>query len=348
MVCPVARGKMAVLARCIMGDGLLQSRTDKVGDTKLLAQDIYREFCEADEPNLLNEEDMHIFGLKPLTDELHLVSCNACKKPIMASQYLAHAEICKLLGSSFKATLESDGPTRNKRPHCKERKKSLRSTSRKPAGVDNGHIVKGPHAVPQNGGYSACSMQPPMKRPKLIAGHHPSERDGSWMMSGSMKAILCDISPSHQEMLRDYPVGKSKSTEVNAKGQFSAGIPAPLASKIYYSQRSSRLRFVLAESHYTVATEGLSSSLDPREQCTVIPTDPGPFLRRGSELYPDTSLGCVQTSNGSNHLSDTALRPEDFPFPLVGKNLSPTLHSFAGESGKSLPAQQPNGSVPIT
>ncbi|KAI4378903.1 hypothetical protein MLD38_016322 [Melastoma candidum] len=72
------------------------------------------------------------------------------------------------------------------------------------------------------------------------------------------------------------------------------------------------------------------------EQCTALPPDTDPFLGSGSELSPNTSLGCVQTSNGP-------LRPEDFLFPLVENNWSPKLHSFAGESGKSLEAQQPNG-----
>eukprot|EP00850_Spirogloea_muscicola_P011259 SM000069S20696 [mRNA] locus=s69:198138:201808:- [translate_table: standard] len=69
------------------------------------------EIRDADEANLLEEEafpffsrrlalpDMHAFDHRPLEDELPIVICNACRKPLKESQYAAHAERCK--GTAF-------------------------------------------------------------------------------------------------------------------------------------------------------------------------------------------------------------------------------------------------------
>ncbi|EYU43885.1 hypothetical protein MIMGU_mgv1a016091mg [Erythranthe guttata] len=59
------------------------------------------------------------------------VCCNACKKPIKASQYAAHAaywffifaELCKSFSSSVELEQELDAPAVNKKPPRKERKK---------------------------------------------------------------------------------------------------------------------------------------------------------------------------------------------------------------------------------
>ncbi|KAK8547994.1 hypothetical protein V6N11_008419 [Hibiscus sabdariffa] len=68
--------------------------------------------------------DMHVFGLKPVTDPLNLVCCNACKKPVKASQYAAHAELCRSLKIT-EIILELDGRTGHRKPQRKERKKLL-------------------------------------------------------------------------------------------------------------------------------------------------------------------------------------------------------------------------------
>lgn len=122
MVCALRSQRMAALA------GLLtRSHTvaDDFGHEKLAVQHIHREFREADEANLIDEIDMHVFGLRPMTDPLHLVCCNACKKPIKASQYVIHAELCNSLNCSEEIGLELDGGTGNKKPPRKDRKKLL-------------------------------------------------------------------------------------------------------------------------------------------------------------------------------------------------------------------------------
>ncbi|KAM2542083.1 hypothetical protein TB2_021565 [Malus domestica] len=144
MVCSLGSGRMAVMARLLAGGTVSQSITEDVGHQKFAAQIICRELSEANEANLLDEEDMHVFGLKPMDDPLHLepydflhtvidmdydfvvsrkVCCNACKKPVKASQYVAHAELCRSLNSMQETTLELDRSMGQRKPPKKERKK---------------------------------------------------------------------------------------------------------------------------------------------------------------------------------------------------------------------------------
>ncbi|XP_039020834.1 uncharacterized protein LOC120152749 [Hibiscus syriacus] len=97
MVCSLGSSRMAVMARILEAGSISPSIKEDVVNQKLAAQYIYRELRGADVANLLDEEDMHVFGLKPMTDPLNLVCCNACKKPVKASQYAAHAELCRSL-----------------------------------------------------------------------------------------------------------------------------------------------------------------------------------------------------------------------------------------------------------
>uniref|UniRef100_A0A2P2KPZ5 Uncharacterized protein MANES_03G190800 n=1 Tax=Rhizophora mucronata TaxID=61149 RepID=A0A2P2KPZ5_RHIMU len=149
--------------------------------------------------------DMDIFGLMPMTDPLHLVCCNACKKPVKASQYAAHAEICRSLTSAGEMLLDTSGGIGHRRPPRKERKKLLSSYSNQatPAGeqgrsesmnaddpaalesqlhrqpglsssfsIDAKNVAsmmdsKG--VSPESIDHSACALPPPTKRIKLVS-----------------------------------------------------------------------------------------------------------------------------------------------------------------------------------
>lgn len=93
-----------------------ETTSEEASHEKIAFQTIRREFSDADEANLLEEEDMHVFDSRPLTDPLHLVRCNACKKPIKASQYAAHAERCRSLNSMEDTALDLDDGTGHKKP----------------------------------------------------------------------------------------------------------------------------------------------------------------------------------------------------------------------------------------
>ncbi|KAB5545311.1 hypothetical protein DKX38_013423 [Salix brachista] len=129
MVCSIGNGRMAVMARLLVAGRLSQNIAEEVSQQKFVTRYNCRELQESDEPNLLDEEDMHVFGLMPMTDPLDLVCCNACKKPVMASQYAAHAELCRLLNSAEEMTLELDGAIGCRKPPRKERKKLLTASS---------------------------------------------------------------------------------------------------------------------------------------------------------------------------------------------------------------------------
>ncbi|XP_039019661.1 uncharacterized protein LOC120151211 isoform X1 [Hibiscus syriacus] len=58
--------------------------------------------------------------------------CNACKKPVKASQYAAHAELCRSLKITKEIILELDGSTGHRKPPRKERKKSLAAYANQP------------------------------------------------------------------------------------------------------------------------------------------------------------------------------------------------------------------------
>ncbi|KAG9140948.1 hypothetical protein Leryth_010474 [Lithospermum erythrorhizon] len=116
--------RMAAMARFGKGSDDQHSITD-VAQQKLVVQYLQQEIYGADDANLVDEEDMHIFGLRPMTDPLELVSCNACKKPIKTSHYAVHAELCKTLNLSEEVALELTNGKVKKKPPRKERKKAL-------------------------------------------------------------------------------------------------------------------------------------------------------------------------------------------------------------------------------
>ncbi|ESR32915.1 hypothetical protein CICLE_v10005057mg [Citrus x clementina] len=218
MVCSSGSRRLAVMARLLdAGSFVSQIGADEVSYHKLAAQNIYRELSEADEANLLDEEDMHIFGSKPMADPLHLVSCNACKKPIKASQYAAHAELCRSLNATGEYILDVHGGTGHRKPPRKERKKLLtayinqatpvtdqeRSESldvddnssvsvdvkRNSACVNIASAMDGSGVSSENTDHSACVMPPPTKRSKLIAGEHLPLPGDQPMASGVTKTL---------------------------------------------------------------------------------------------------------------------------------------------------------------
>ncbi|CAN6467758.1 unnamed protein product [Victoria cruziana] len=123
MLCPPGMGRMAAMERLLATGNFSEISAEEANREKLAAKTIHKELNEADEANLLEEADMHVFDCKPMSDPLHLVSCNACKKPVKASQYAAHAERCGALMSAEDTGLELDGGAGHKKPPRKGRKK---------------------------------------------------------------------------------------------------------------------------------------------------------------------------------------------------------------------------------
>ncbi|XP_048136154.1 uncharacterized protein LOC115748457 isoform X2 [Rhodamnia argentea] len=386
MVCPVGSGKMAVLARVLAGGSFSNTAEKEVSHQKLLAQHIFKEFREADEANLLDEEDMHVYGLKPMADQLHLVCCNACKKPIKASQYMAHADICRFLNSTQEAIAVPNGTGRGKRPPRKERKKSTTPKQGFTVGEQgNYEFVKDtitvasqfryngnqqssslclevkensasqvvprskddPGVIPRNADESASQMRPPVKRSRLIAGEHMSETDDQETDSG--RDFLKESLPE-QETKNGCAIGYKNPLQICTYSQLTQGTPLPLASKIYYSQRNNRLRSAISHLYYMTSTDGLLDELELRDaQPSPLLQEPEPVLSKSSSLCSDISAVSLPPSQVSNYLSaDNSLRPQDAPIQLMKSRTFPNGYSFAGDPGKPLSIQQPDGSVSVS
>ncbi|KAL9266791.1 hypothetical protein AKJ16_DCAP03331 [Drosera capensis] len=84
MVCCIAGDKMAVMARVLEAGSFSNCVAEKSGQQKLAALYIDRQLRDADEANLLDEEDMYVFDLKPLSDPLQLHSLEEADYSIIA------------------------------------------------------------------------------------------------------------------------------------------------------------------------------------------------------------------------------------------------------------------------
>ncbi|KAF5452392.1 hypothetical protein F2P56_027396 [Juglans regia] len=393
MVCSLGSGRMAAMERLLVAGSFSQTMADEVGHRKLSAQYICRELCEADEANLLDEEDMHVFGLKPMAEPLQLVCCNACKKPIKASQYAAHAELCRSLNSIEETILEFDGSAVNRKLPKKERKKLLTAYSNQATpvgGKDKSESVDADNSAvsesqldnqagiasrakrnsacmdvasmtdvsgvsPGNKDHPACLMPPPAKRSKPIAA-------GCLLLSNDSEAVS----------------GVKKITSTADAFPYA---PVPLATKIYYSQRTYRHRTELTHLYCEASTKELCSDMvssknlrenmiplqvsTPRESSGEPMEDaltrkqrhtytmssvrsPDQILAQSSEVCLGKTGGFLSTSDFPNQFPvDNVLRPEATPVGLRSKYISKP-YSFAGNSGKPLGTmQQPNGGVPV-
>ncbi|KAH7678785.1 hypothetical protein IHE45_06G019900 [Dioscorea alata] len=123
MVCTIGDGRMAAMVRLLKIESSPEITAEEANLEKIARQKIHKEFHDADEENLLEEEDMHVFDSRPLTDPLHLVCCNACKKPVKASQYAAHAERCVPLNFKEEPKKEFNSNGKHKKPPRKGREK---------------------------------------------------------------------------------------------------------------------------------------------------------------------------------------------------------------------------------
>ncbi|KAJ6769336.1 SAGA-ASSOCIATED FACTOR 73 [Salix koriyanagi] len=383
MVCSIGNGRMAVMARLLVAGRLSQNIAEEVSQQKFVTRYNCRELHESDEPNLLDEEDMHVFGLMPMTDPLDLVCCNACKKPVMASQYAAHAELCRLLNSAEEMTLELDGAIGCRKPPRKDRKKLLTASSnqatsfgeqersetivaddfvaselqldgqprvpsrisldkkRNSAPVDVASMMDGKGVIPENTDYSACVMPPPTKRNKFISTEHRLLSDDPETAFGLAK-VISTVDPYSY-------------------------IPAPLATKVYYSQRNTHLRSAVAYLHHAASSEGLQNSmmqpqassqrgsLDAqtdgltKEKRDPSVHQPDQILVQSSEMFVDKPGGCPALANFSNQCPvDNVLIPQTASIGMLRSKYLPKPYSFAGKPGQSLGTmQQPSGTVPV-
>ncbi|KAM0029616.1 putative SAGA-associated factor 73 [Helianthus debilis subsp. tardiflorus] len=231
MVCSLAGGHVTTL---LEGGSTSQIMAEDAGCWKLAAQYIQRELKEADEVNLLDEEDMDVFGLRPMVDPLILVSCNSCKKPVKVSQYANHAEICKSLSSLVDCTTETEVAVKKKPPR-KEKKKLQISISTRVASVGKPGRCAIANTVASN---SHVNEQIPKETT------FPTKQQGGECVNESQVRSLKNFDGVN---IHQTPT-KLNDHHLQANGMLN--VPAPLATKIFYSQRNQRLRSAISHMYY--------------------------------------------------------------------------------------------------
>ncbi|KAG8370054.1 hypothetical protein BUALT_Bualt14G0077700 [Buddleja alternifolia] len=364
MVHSIGIGRMATLARLLDAGSVSQNVTEEVGYQKLASEYIRRQLQDADEANLLDEADMHIFGLRPMTDPLDLVCCNACKKPIRASKYTAHAELCKSLREEL--ILELDSPAVNKKPPRKERKKLPIARTNKATPLGEPKYFK-----PLASDYISASesyMNEQNHMTPFAEAKQNRHLDATHKMNGS------GVSPYSTDCSGDVTLHSPKPPKRTAaenpsnpgtknlctSGEVLPYAPAPLASKIYYSQRNHNLRRAIRHMFYEEWKES-STEVSKLEalQVNAVPTQtPSPSIfhqeqvanqqrddqvlhlpQTSSNFHVDKSGGFVPSMNVASHLPVNN---------TLGPHYMSNSYSFAGKSGNSLGAvQQGSGSVPV-
>ncbi|XP_057476542.1 uncharacterized protein LOC130764356 isoform X5 [Actinidia eriantha] len=378
MVCSLGNGRMAAMARLLEAGSYSQNIAEEVGNQKFAAQYIQRELREADEANLLDEKDMDVFGLEPMTDPLHLVRdfafiellinivlkvcCNACKKPVMASQYATHAELCKSLSYAEDIVSELDGGTGNKKPPRKERKK-LTAYSGNLSCLDGALKMDVSRVSPGSSDHSTCAMRPPAKRSKLIAAEGLPMSDHLETANGvarslcicTQKACTCKEFPKgcRSEKTFDYVNGYQKPSDVHECCFPSKDVPAPLATKMFYSQRNHRLRSALTYLYYEASSkehsgdfvnskalqgnavplqvsspknfshEKINVQREKREKHSMPSVQkPDQILADSSEIYLDKLGGHTPAVNFSNDVPvNNGLRTQAAPVGIMRSNL---------------------------
>ncbi|CAL9078950.1 unnamed protein product [Musa textilis] len=232
MVCMLGRGRMAAMVRLLKVGSFQEITGEEAINEKIATQSIDNEFHDADEANLLEEEDMHVFDCRPLTDPLHLVRCNACKKTIKASQYSAHAERC-VPSNCMNDVLEIDGGSSHKKPPRKGRKLIQPS---------NGSILSQEKSLLMDANHVGGSAS------NIASDNHSRAIDASETTSGG-----CELEKKASSR-REVPGNASSKYQSVTKfvehvlvnnQHHRREAPAPLASKIYYSRGDHRLRWEL-------------------------------------------------------------------------------------------------------
>ncbi|KAH0992866.1 hypothetical protein GBA52_004349 [Prunus armeniaca] len=376
MVCSLGSGRMAVMARLLASGSVTQRIAEEVGHQKFDAQMICRELSDANEANLLDEEDMHVFGLKPMNDPLHLVCCNACKRPVKASQYVAHAE----------TTLEPDGSMGQRKPPRKEKKKLLSAyanqstsvgelersesveaddiavsqpqldgqigmnsccfmeTKRNSAYVDATYMMDGSGVSPGNTNGSTCVMLPPTKRSKMVAGEQLPLSDIGIVSAVSKLTSTQDACPyrdsskgviSVSEIPNDSALKYKKSGQALECCMPIKDCPRPLATKVYYSQKSNRLRSALCHLYYEAVASTKELCSDMRDSHSLPSMrKPDQILAQNSEVCLGNSVGSLPDGDFSNQFPvDNVPRPQVAGVGLTRSKILSKPYSFAGNSG---------------
>ncbi|XXG80703.1 hypothetical protein AAC387_Pa09g1510 [Persea americana] len=357
-VSSLGRGRMAALARLLVLGGFPEATAEEANIEKLAIQSICRELHEADEANLLNEEDMHVFDCRPLTDPLNL-------KPVKASQFAPHAERCRTLNFSKDIVLELDGGTGHKKPPRKGKKKlqtahynqtAIVGERERSESIDGEETTVGLNMDDQTG--LASSLFREAKRDSTLMDG-ALVIDGSGVNSGSTNHSMGVVSPSEKrtKLIAALPLpvadcieriyGVTTEMETSCQDAVTC-VPVPLATKMYHSQRS-HLRAALGHLYHEALVEDPGNdSLSPK----IVPHDTALasqktayglcVLRKPDQTLSDSSDLCFGAASAPKNqfLDDKISRPvisvDSASTRMIRTRYHPTPYSFPGNSGTTV------------
>ncbi|TVU49980.1 hypothetical protein EJB05_01328, partial [Eragrostis curvula] len=229
MVCMAGHVKMASMLKLVMMEN--HGTTDEVINESSAAQILQKQLFDAHEPNFLDENDMHIFGSKPMTDPLDLVCCSTCKKPVKASQYAVHADKCSSgkVNTNDSMVEDHSGPTK---PPKKGRKITLSSN-----GNQKIHI-------------------------KMKAKSQSQCKDSAngFILENELASNVQPIDSTSDQRLK---TSVDDAAAVSGTESCFRDAPFPLATKMYHSQGNCRLRLELSQLYRESQVEHLGSYTTP-------------------------------------------------------------------------------------
>lgn len=339
MVCMSGHFKMASVLKLVMMEN--HTMPDEAINEKSSSHILQKQLLGAHEPNLLDEDDMHIFGSKPMADPLELVHCNTCTKPIKASEYAPHAERCSSgkVNPNVSMGVYDDADPKN--PPKKGRKIKLSSN-----GNQKEHTKVEAKSQSQN---------------------RNTVNDFELNNGNATKPLDCTADPR-------LKIFADNAASTNAPESCFRDVPAPLATKIYHSQGNYRLRLELGQlyrescaeqSHSYAANTTINSSQDNGLKLCDSSALHGaqkslvPQIKYLDQLPASTSELCSGVSqqllaSGPNRLQATKSQRADTQVSAVRNELArgrgnkaaaPSSKSTGKKKTQKQAQKQPNGAT---
>ncbi|KAG8093161.1 hypothetical protein GUJ93_ZPchr0012g21406 [Zizania palustris] len=232
MVCMSGHFKMASVLKLVTMENY--ATPDDLISDKGAAQILHKQLFDAHEPNLLDDDDMHIFGSKPMADPLDLVCCNTCKKPIKASQYAVHAERCSSgnVNPNDSMGMGVDDDCGTKKPPKKGRKIKLTSIGNRKV-----HI-----------------------KVKAKSQHENKNNTNGFELDNGHVNKVQAIDTSADQRLK---ISANNAAVAIVPGCYHRDAPVPLATKVYHSQGNYQLRLKLGQLYRQSCSEHSGSYAIP-------------------------------------------------------------------------------------
>ncbi|RDX93685.1 hypothetical protein CR513_24016, partial [Mucuna pruriens] len=246
--------------------------------------------------------------------------------------------------------------------------------------VDAASMMDGTGINPGNRNHPASVMHPPTKRHKLIASTHLPVLERHGTESGETKTVSFTDGITCKDLL-ERTISEHGDPNHKNLGQvlvqhrhiMKNDFPAPLATKIYYSQRTNRLRARIRHLYFHDLNEPLctdvvcpktshaemvafqdSSLRNPSfDQMDNVHESQSPaqksdhILAKSSEICLLKAGGLPSSGLSNQFILDNVSRSAATHVGLTRGNFLPTSYSFASNTGNPLGTmQQPNGTVP--